>query len=468
VLAALTLAGLAACGGSGSAPTATTPATPADTATAAAAETGTPSASPTPTGGSGTATAPSPGSTLSSVQNIGATVVISNPAGNGFTVVHDLFDLATNTDQSTLEAYDDAGNQLASLTAGQFTGDCGAADVLTPAGRLVITLLMTTTPAQGITPASYSITMTAWNAKTGSAAWTDTLVKDSAAQVSCPASMNGVTDLWGLTTTLDGYWGAFPLSEFINGHRVDVSDAINLATGKLYPHPNISGVLGNYVVTGSGDSAGNGPTTLTVTTPGNWPSLGTVAGSGAQGVTGLRLKGGGDFAPTGYTGTYGTPGQGIGAVATPDGDYLVGTYTDGNGNSWYDGYSLPSLHQAWSAPIAEDSDDQIVGISDTHLLITRSTDGGDTYLISLDPKTGQQQWKVDIGGGSACDLTTTQVLVEANSQLATLSAATGRQLSYEPDPYQDGSGDDVCPTVVETGLGGTGINNGQVTQLLTP
>lgn len=478
-LVVLVLSALAACGGPGSASatpatlTATPTVTPADTAPAAPIGTGAPSASPIATGGSATATVPSPGSTLSTVTSIGATEVISNPAGDGFTVIHDLFNLGTNTDQSTLETYDDAGNELASLSAGQFTGDCGAADVLTPAGRLVITLLMTTTPARGVTPASYSITMTAWNAETGTAAWTDALVKNSAAQASCPASMNGVVDLWGLSTTQDGHWGVFPLSQFINGQSVDASDAIDLATGKLYPHPNIQGVVGNYVVTGSGDGGDGEPVTLTVTTPDGWPSLATVPGSGAQDVTGLQLQGGGNsapsnFAPTGYTGNDGTPGEGIGAVGTPDGDYLIGVYTDGNGNSWYDGYSLPSLHQAWSAPVAEDNDDQIVGISNTQLLITRSTDGGDTYLVSLDPKTGQQQWRIDIGGGSACDLTAAQVLVEANSQLATLSAATGKQLSYGPDPYQDGSGDDICPTVVETGLGGTGFNNDQVTQLLMP
>jgi hypothetical protein len=408
------------------------------------------------------------------VDNIGATTVISNRAGDGFTVVHDL--LGTDySEQSTLETYDAAGNQLASLRAGQFTGDCGAADVINSAGRLVLTLLITTTPAQGITPASYSLTMTAWNAVTGSSVWTAALVKNTTTQFSCPPSGDGIAaDMWDFISTLDGHWGVFELPTDANG---DISyDAIDLTTGKLYSNPNLEGVLGNDVVTGSGNTGNNTPTTLTVTTPGSWAPLGTAAGQGANDVAGLQLSGDistdeeftpQNYAVTGYTGNY-TSGNGIGAVATPDGDYLVAAYTDANGNSWYGGYSLPSLNKLWSIPSAQG--DQLTGITDTEVLITRGLSSGDTGLLSLDPKTGQQQWTADIGNGSSvCDLTSKQVLVSANSQLATLSAATGKQLSYEADPYTDAEGDDTCPTVIETGLGGIGMGtNNQVTQLLAP
>lgn len=465
--------GLAAC--SASSPTSVT----ASPGAGSAAPSGSAarSQSPTATVPTGAAVAPSPGSALATVDNIGATTVISNRAGDGFTVVHDL--LGTNyTEQSTLETYDAAGNHLASLHAGQFTGDCGAADVINSAGRLVITLLITITPAQGIAPTSYSLTMTAWNAVTGASVWTAAVVKNTTKQVSCPPSGDGIAaDMWHFISTLNGHWGVFELPPVANGN---ISyDAIDLTTGKLYSNPDLEGVLGNDVVTGSGNTGNNTPTTLTVTTPGSWAPLGTVAGQGAHDVDGLQLSGDinsddeftpQNYAVTGYTGNYGTPGSGIGAVATPDSDYLVAVYSDANGNSWYGGYSLPSLHKLWSIPIPPAENEQIVGISDTELLITRGTSTGDTYLLAFDPKTGQQLWKVDIGnGGSVCDLTSKRVLVAANSQLATLSAATGKQLSYEPDPYTDASGDDTCPTVIETGLGGlgTGANN-QVVQFLTP
>lgn len=418
---------------------------------------------------------PSPGSVLATVDNIGATTVISNRAGDGFTVVHDV--LGTGyTEQSTLETYDAAGNQLASLHAGQFTGDCGAANVINSAGTLVITMLITTTPAQGITPASYSLTMTAWNAEVGTPVWTADLVKNTSEQFSCPASGAGIAaDMWNFISTLNGRWGVFELPPDANGN---VSyDAIDLTTGKLYPNPNLEGVLGNHVVTGSGNTGNNTLTTLTVTTPGSWAPLGaaTAVGKEAGDVAGLQLSGDlnegpQNYAVTGYTGNYGTPGEGIEAVATPDGNHLVAVYSDGNDHYWYEGYSLPSLHKLWSIPIPSAENDQIVGISDAELLITRGPSSGDAYLLALDPKTGQQLWKVDIGSGSSvCELTSKQVLVQANSQLATLSAATGRQLSYEADPYTNASGEDVCPNVIETGLGGIGMgNNNQVMQLLDP
>lgn len=492
VAAIISVAALAACGGgslslTNTAPPASPPASDAASTPAAAASPAADTGSPAPTA---PATAPPPGTTLATVDNIGATTVISNTDGDGFTAVHDLFDLSSNTDQSTIDTYDVAGNQLASLSAGSFTGDCGAADVENSAGRLIITLLITTTPAQGINPETYGLTMTAWNATTGSQVWTTTLQPNQDQSISCPSSGDGiVADLWNFVATLNGQWGVFeePLAD-ANGNSVFV--AINLATGKTYTNANLMGVLGNDVVTGSGssDDGSDAPTTLTITTPGSWQTLGTAAGPGAQSGN-PQLQGDlsdgdteQDFAVTGYTGTYGTPGSGIGAVATPDGDYLVATYTDSNGNDWYGGYTLPSLHQVWSDPIPQDASDQIVGISETSLLITRSdsnSSNDDTYLLSLDPKTGQQQWQTDISsGGSVCDLTSTEVLVAANGQLATLSAATGKQLSYESDPYTDDDGDAGCPAVVETGLSGIGITGGgdvisgstnyTVLQLLTP
>ena len=68
-------------------------------------------------------------------------------------------------------------------------------------------------------------------------------------------------------------------------------------------------------------------------------------------------------------------------------------------------------------------------------------------------------------------LTSTQILVQANNQLATLSAGSGKQLSFATDPYQDSEGDYTCPPVVESGISGVGRGNSDsdtVLQLLTP
>jgi hypothetical protein len=490
-LAAATLAGCAS--GSPQPPVPTDPTSASASAPAvAAAGAGSPSAGkgPAPSSASTStptspATAPSPGTSLATVPDIGATREISNQQGDGFTAIHDV--LGQNyAEASTLDTYDVAGNQLASLSAGSFTGDCGAADVVNSVGRLVITLLISTRPAQGINPETYSLTMTAWNAATGSPVWHITMVPYQNQTIVCPPSMDGiVADLWNFIATGNGQWGVFQLPLTAANGDIEYV-AVDLTTGKTYQNDNLAGVLGNNVVLGTGtsDTGSNQPTTLTVTTPGNWTPLGTAAGGGAQGgnpqLSG-DLSGEGDFYPqdfavSGYTGNEGSAGEGIGAVATPDGSTLVAVYSDGNGNSWYRGYTLPSLKQQWSVPVPSDDTDQIVGITNTDLLVTSSVTngGGDTYLLNLNPKTGQQQWKTDISsGGSVCDLTSTQVLVQASNQLATLSAASGKQLSYATDPYQDSEGDYACPGVVETGISGIGLGDSDsdgdnVLQLLTP
>lgn len=483
VVAVLASAVLAGCAGGSAAPTSAASASPAASAPGSAPAGQGSSAASAP---AGPAAAPTPGATLATVQDIGATREISNPQGDGFTAIHDV--LGQNyAEASTLDTYDAAGNRLASLSAGSFTGDCGAADVVNPAGRLVITLLITTTSAQGVTSATYGLQMTAWNATTGSPAWHTTLVSNQDQRIACPSSMDGiVADLWNFIATHDGQWGVFE-QPVTGANEENEYVAINLATGKTYSNPDLVGVLGNYVVTGTGTSSNgsNGPTTLTATTPGSWTSLGTAAGSGAQnGNPQLSgdLSGSGDsypqdFAVTGYTGDYGPFGDGTDTVATPDGSVLVTVYSDGSGDAWYRGYALPSLNQLWTIPVPSSDDDQIVSISNTNLLITRANRDGasDTYLLSLSPKTGRQQWMTDISsGGSVCDLTSTQVLVVANNQLATLSAGSGKQLSYAADPYQDSEGDSGCPSVVGTGTSGIGIGIGTtsdsdaVVQLLAP
>lgn len=405
--------------------------------------------------------------------------MLSNVQGNGFTMVRDSLEGPANAtkDDSTLDTYDAAGNRLASLPAGSFTGDCTAADVQNPVGRLIITLLISTTPAQGITPASYALTMTAWNAKTGAKAWSAVLVKNQAQSISCPSSgeRNG-GDLWDFAATLDGKWGVFELP--IDDAKGNIQyDAIDLTTGKTYPNENLVGVLGNYVVTGSGtDDVGDYPTKLTIAAPGGGPTFGTAAGRAGSDTASPQLSGGDgglgleELADTGYTGYTGSEEAALAdtdASVTPNGSYLTAIVNDGNGNSWYRGFALPSIKQLWSVPVQDVNNPAIVGISDTALLVTQGDDG-DARLAALDPKTGRQEWAANVGDGGVCDLTSRQVLVEDNNQLATLSASTGRQLSYKKDPYQDPDGSYLCPNVVENGLSGVGMSSGKVLQLLAP
>lgn len=397
--------------------------------------------------------------------------VIGDAQGVGFTVIDDIVDPNTDADESTLQTYGAAGNVLTTLPIGSFTGDCGAADIVNKAGRLIITMLAASTPAQGINPGTSSLTMTARNASTGAIVWTATLVNGSAQGSFSPCPPGATRELQGFEPTLDGQWGVIEIPGTSN------SDAVDLTTGKLYPRSDLEGVLGNDIVTGSGSTGDNMPASLTVTTPGSWPQLGTAAGSGADGgnpqLDGDDREGGefgpGNFAVTGYASDGGS-GNGPSAVSTPDGNYLVTMHSDGNGAVDERGYALPSLRQLWSSPVPQYYSDIIVAASDSAVLIMRPGDvsGTSATLLALDPQTGKTDWTTSIGSGTTvCDMTSAQVLVKAGDQLAVLSAATGKQLSYVQDPYQDQGGAE-CPDVIGTGLAGIADNGSQIVQVLTP
>jgi hypothetical protein len=396
--------------------------------------------------------------------------VIGDAQGVGFTVIDDIVNPNTDADESTLQTYGAAGNVLTTLSAGSFTGDCGAADIVNKAGRLLITMLATSTPAQGVNPGTSSLTMTARNASTGATVWTATLVNGQAQGALSPCPPGATRELYGFESTLDGQWGVIEIPGTSN------SDAVDLTTGKLYPRSDLEGVLGNDVVTGSGSTGDNMPTSLTVTAPGSWPQLGAAAGSGADGGN-PQLSGdvreGDEFSPsnfavTGYASDGGS-GNGPSAVSTPDGSYLVTLHSDGNGAADERGYALPSLRQLWSSPVPQYYSDVIAAASDSAVLIMRPGDvsGTSATLLALDPQTGKTEWTTKIDSGTVCDMTSAQVLVKVGDQLAVLSATTGKQLSYGQDPYVDQGGAE-CPDLIGTGSAGIADDGSQIVQVLTP
>jgi hypothetical protein len=404
---------------------------------------------------------PSAGADLASVAGQGRVNVISNVQGKGFDVVDSLLDMNYN-DVSTVQAFAADGRPLAKLPAGSLTGECGAADVINDRGRLLITERIKTVPAAGISPATNSLVMTAWNATNGRQVWTATPIPSTTDPLSCQA-FDG--DLQYFSSTYDGQWGVltWPLS------NSQVADAIDLTSGRLFPNADLQGVLGDYVVTGTDHTYYTGdPNIATLTTPGIWQPLGTFKlGGDDPGEIPLDP---GEFAPTGQLANqgYSNPPS---MEATPDGRELIGTLgNSGNQVSFtVNAYALPSARLLWSVATPQYYTDTLEGIDASAVIIGRAQNsGGSTALIALDVKTGKVMWQVNVGAGMLCDLTSSQILVAANGQLATLSAATGKQLSYQNDAYQDSSGDPSCPTTVADGLTGLGYNNARVTQLLAP
>lgn len=385
---------------------------------------------------------------------------VDDAQDDGYTLLDYTENPNTGAQQSALQTYTSAGRPLITLPPAVFTAQCGAADLVNSRGRLLITLLVTSKPAEGINPGSYSVTMTARSAVTGVVVWSTALATDQDSGGFCGgAGAPGL--LPNFVSTLDGHWGIIELPDETS------LDAVNLADGALYPHADLQGVLGNDLATGASPN-GDSPVPLAVTVPGNWPQLGSTGASGGPQLASNEAGNGTgpiSYAPTGFVGQPGTDAQGapdeqgVGSVATPDGGYLVTVNTGQNSTASEEGYALPSLRPLWTAPVPQDYADTIVGVSNSTVLVLRPADvsGNPATLLALSPQTGKVQWQTNVGDGVVCDLTTSQVLLKVDSQLAVLSAATGKQLSYQQDPDVDQGGAE-CPTVMGTGL--TGLAEG--------
>ncbi|MFG1609078.1 PQQ-binding-like beta-propeller repeat protein [Actinoplanes sp. NPDC049265] len=425
----------------------------ASPAPAASPAANSPSDSPAPSAPAPSGTQPASGTQLATFGGDGRLTAVSNVHNDGFVVVDSL--LSAGAEQSTLQVYDRSGHPLAQLPAGSFTGECGAADVLTTRGRLIVTELATQKPAEGIAKATNALTLTATDAATGSTVWTADVVTKSEDPLLCQA-FDG--ELWNFSATLDGRWGAL----LWDSGDTSIAVAVDLATGKLHPRKDLMGTLGSFLVTGSKDAA-------TLTTPDGWARLGRLKTDGSSGGS-VPLDGPGEYAPTGQLANRGFSNPPRMEV-TPDGSVLAGVLESNDGSdSHIDGYALPSMRRLWRVPTAGSSTDTVAGINGNILLINRETNGASGgALLALDVHTGKKLWSIDVDGGTVCDVTGSQVLVNTHDQLATLSTATGEQLSFADNPYRDpATGVTDCPHTLEGALGGVGLGDGTVVQLLQP
>jgi hypothetical protein len=205
-----------------------------------------------------------------------------------------------------------------------------------------------------------------------------------------------------------------------------------------------------------------------VTLPGFWGRLGTFK-TGLDAPGDVPLDEPAIFAPTGELANrgYSTPPV---METSPQGTELIGIVGSAGDEPppAVNAYALPSARLLWSVRTPQYDTDTIEAVNASVVVIGRHKNFGGTTLIALDVRTGATVWQTSIGDGTLCDLTSSQVLVSANDQLATLSALTGKQLSYENDPYQDDTGEDSCPGTVDNGITGVGYANSQVTQILEP
>jgi hypothetical protein len=400
-----------------------------------------------PRGATTAATPPAAGATLAAVSGDGSLQVVSNAQGRGFTVVQDLL-LGADDDRSTLQVYGVAGNRLARIPAGVITGGCGAADVLTNAGRVLFAEKIEHHPAAGIQPASNTRILFAFDAADGRRLWTRTLAENLPETGSCSSSGGGYLE--GFTFTFDGRWAIYQPDL---RHDPTHSIAIEVRTGTLYRKPGLYGALGNWVAVEALPRKEDGrPTRITLSLPGSWPALGVLTlGAGGM-LTDLPDR---DGAPA-------RPGvQLSGAAITPDATTLIG-HQKADPESTV-AYALPGLNKLWSAPEEKGYADTLAGLSNSvALTATPVSDPDGTVLTARTATTGAMLWQQRLPTkGSVCMLTSTQLVVLTNNQYAFLDPQhNGQQISHQ-DATTTHSGDNgtACPAALSGGVSGVAVND---------
>jgi len=369
------------------------------------------------------AAAPANGTVLTSFSGDGRLNVISG--GHGFSIVDSLYDLGSQQDQSTVTAYDAAGDKLGELAAGSLTGECGAADVAVPGkGRLILGYLVTDTPAQGIKPATSSTAMLAWDATTGAELWSTPLPSDSDPQ--CQA-YDGNLD--GFAATVDGRWGV------IQG------GVIGLADGTFRSDPKALGIISDYVIETSNTAWGDDSPTYYVTDPATGAKLGRILNDGtANGTVSGHQDGHISFGDSKDL----APQHQAGITAAGRQLFADPAFDGSAPGPHIFAYALPSMKVLWESSKSFDPSIEGEGGGILVMSLNDCVPGDVSCVVGVDDRTGRRLWKLPVGG--ICAVTTSQMLMKINGQYAVIDVKTGQQLSYA-----DAHSDD-CPSLLPGGI----------------
>ena len=266
---------------------------------------------------------------------------------------------------------------------------CGVRAIRRGTANLLLDVLVTRTPAQGINHATISLALRAIDARTMTILWTTPIVQD-------------MVDEWGLCTdgiqevsiskilpTLDG---SYALMTYPN-----VTLAVDLSNGQAKPVADAVAVVGNWIVTQKND---NGAVALVD------PRTGTVAGT----VTPSFVHS--HHADTGRV------------LAVTDSEVAA--------------FDLPSGTSTWKASLRLNSP-YLTYEAQAGVFLFSEHSYGAKSIVALSPQDGHTLW----GPVSAelCGATSGKLVVSANNQLAVLDASTGKQLSYDATTSQ-------CPKVL--------------------
>lgn len=371
------------------------------------------------------AEAPEAGDALASQTGSGRFNVVTN--GRGFAIVRSLTDISGDEDveESTVTTYDATGNQLAEIPSGELTGECGAADVMVGGkDRIILTQLLIEKPAEGIEAATTALDLTAWDAETGEKRWTAHLISPTEEEVGCDTSSEDGR-LSFFASTHDGRWGVYEGEE---------SWVIDLSNGRLR-RTREARALGNYLLEYRDHP--DDPRRIID------PSTGEFHGK----VERIDFNNEMDAAPGGMFDTQ-SEGSSPPAGISSDGDRLIAIVEDEDDT--YEeiaAYDLPGAAVAWTS--SRDLAPYIAADAGGVLVVARNDGREPDYereLVGLDDKTGEELWTLP-DPEDICGITSSQLLLSINGQLAVIDTRTGKQLSYsEPE-------DATCPVVLPGGIG---------------
>ena len=365
-------------------------------------------------------------------------------SGHGFAVISASSDGARDT--SVLVAFDVDGSPLGSVPKGQFEGSCGAEDLTLPDGRrLLLTELVTTTPAQGIIPATYTLTLQAWDARSGQSVWQSPLpIPATVKDVDCHADHDGTMEL--VAPTSDHAW-AF----VADGRDLVTGTVVDLATGANRRVDQVRGTLGPYLVGPSSDQVGS-PVTAPILDPAGGGALGSIPAGTIK-----NFSVGQAYAPGGVT-KFRQDVNESGTVLTSDGQGIVANESTSTGLVRYD---LPSGTLRWRHAAANGGEWH-EALADGGGVIV---DGVGSSVAGLNDATGEQLWTLPVAQTDVCSVTNSQMAVIANSQLAIIDIKTGEQLSYGPSAYAGiATGSALCPDSLPGGLAVAQLQIAQIAQ----
>jgi hypothetical protein len=368
-----------------------------------------------------------------------------------------------------ISVYSSSGKRVSEIQGG-FTWSCGEEDVVTSTGgRTIVTEQVTSTPAQGFSGATTSVSLSGWNGQTGAKIWTTVVVPAttmSSLTQSCVSPTNlgfaeKAADLDGFGAASNGAWGIYETG--------GQDQLINLQTGEATPEPNVVGFVGNYLVRNCNPISGtSGGAVDTLVDPSTGQSFASFSGNAGENI-------GGEQCPAGvtsdnlqqinfdnynevqkaYPGIFYSDSSGTSPPSglTPDGNGLI--------TSDIASYSLPSLTQAWKVSAYS----YLWGDGGSVALVSQDNPDGSESFAALGLANGQPVWSHSVTGAEdfqVCAITNSQAMVLSNDQLLVLDLATGAIRSTTA------AGSAGCPSIYPGGIAIATTSLGLVvTQALT-